>query len=208
MLSARYHIASIVAIFLALGIGILIGGSLGQKWMNEAEHNVVELLMAEVKRQTELNKELQNQVGSLQLMYRQIDSTLQRKKILWVQPEYDSKHTLLSFMLQAVGAEWIEETATSSETVQSLSAKLFRNGWPDIILTSDTKTGSMIREALVSGSRPLPDKLPLIIDISRYYPDPHDPEALVNFMMYLRHITVSEAQQYGESHQHRHPGME
>jgi hypothetical protein len=205
LLSARYHIASIVAIFLALGVGILIGGTLGQKWMVEAEHQVVGMLMAEIDKQAAINRELKSQIGSLQLMYRQIDPILERKKILWVRPENDAKKPMLTFMLQAVGAEWIEEVVDANG-LKALLDKLSADGWPDMILTSDPNTGRMVQNALLADERSAGRGHPLVIDISALYPDLNDPEALVNFMMYLRQITVSEEEQH--AYHDRYPGLE
>ena len=205
MLSARYHIASIVAIFLALGVGILIGGTLGQKWMVEAEHQVVGMLMAVIDKQAAINRELKSQIGSLQLMYRQIDPILERKKILWVRPENDAKKPMLTFMLQAVGAEWIEEVVDANG-LKALLDKLSADGWPDMILTSDPITGRMVQNALLTDERSAGRDHPLVIDISTLYPDLNDPEALVNFMMYLRQITASEAEQH--AYHDRYPGLE
>jgi hypothetical protein len=208
VLSTKYHIASVMAIFFALGLGILIGGTLGQKWMNEAEHNVVDMLMEKVEEQATLNRELQKQMGSLQLMYRQIDPILQRKKILWVRPETE-KNNMLSFMLQAVGAEWIEEYTVRKNEEHSLKQMFTLGAWPDIILTSDESTKSKIsNELMTSAGESPPDRFPVVIDVSKHYPDLNDPEALVHFMMYLRQITESEAEQRATVDYYSDPGVE
>lgn len=208
MLSTKYHIASVMAIFFALGLGILIGGTLGQKWMTDAEHNVVNMLMEKVETQSTLNQELQKQVGSLQLMYKQMNPIFHRKKILWVRPE-NVETPLLSFMLQAVGAERIEEYTLRKETAEALSHKFKSEGWPDIILTSDEATRSAVsNELMATGNHAVAEYYPVVIDVSKHYPDLNDPEGLVNFMMYLRQLTEAEASQRATIDYDRDPSVE
>ena len=207
MLSARYHIASITAIFLALGVGILIGGTLGQKWMIEAEHQVVGMLLAEIDKQAALNRELESRLGSLQLMYRYLDPTLERKKIVWVRPENGAESPLLTFLLQAAGAERIEEAAVGAGGVPALMDKLAAGGWPDLILTADPDTDRLVREALLAGGRAADaGQRPRVVELSRLIPDLNDPQALVDLLRYLRQITVAEAE--GHANDDRDPGLE
>lgn len=65
MINLRYHLVSITAIFLALGIGILLGGTIGQSWFS-AKHQDF-LLSIEEKYDTALksNNELKQQVKQL-----------------------------------------------------------------------------------------------------------------------------------------------
>jgi uncharacterized membrane protein YciS (DUF1049 family) len=56
MLSGKYHMGSLIAIFFALGIGILIGGSLGQKWMFQTEQHTLRILMDKYEGKLEENQ--------------------------------------------------------------------------------------------------------------------------------------------------------
>jgi hypothetical protein len=61
----RYHIITIVSIFLSLGIGIILGGSFGQDWMVQNQKAVLQALESKYEMAMEANRELQRQIDSL-----------------------------------------------------------------------------------------------------------------------------------------------
>lgn len=66
MLTTRYHLSTIVAIFFALGIGILLGGSLGQQWLGERQQALVERLEKRYEEVRERSHQLEKRIGVLQ----------------------------------------------------------------------------------------------------------------------------------------------
>lgn len=66
MLSTRYHLSTIVAIFFALGIGILLGGSLGQQWLSDRQQALVERLERRYEEVQERSHQLEKRIGALQ----------------------------------------------------------------------------------------------------------------------------------------------
>lgn len=66
MLTTRYHLSTIVAIFFALGIGILLGGSLGQQWLSERQQALVERLEKRYEEVQDRSHQLEKRIGTLQ----------------------------------------------------------------------------------------------------------------------------------------------
>jgi len=66
MLSTRYHLSTIVAIFFALGIGILLGGSLGQQWLSGRQQALVERLEKRYEEVQTRSHQLEKRIGTLQ----------------------------------------------------------------------------------------------------------------------------------------------
>lgn len=80
MVSTRYHLLTVMAIFLSLGTGILLGGALGQQWLSEKQRSLTEQLARHYERQTAENRKLSaniEQLKRLNLLEReQIDRLL------------------------------------------------------------------------------------------------------------------------------------
>ena len=66
MLTTRYHLSTIVAIFFALGIGILLGGSLGQQWLSERQQALVDRLEKRYEEVQDRSHQLEKRIGVLQ----------------------------------------------------------------------------------------------------------------------------------------------
>lgn len=189
MLSTKYHFVSIAAIFLALGIGILIGGTLGQGWMREAEQDVVAHLEAQVTEQSLANEELRKQLDSLQLMVQRLNP-VQLDKIVWVRSE-EEQPALLSFLLEVLGADRFETYSLQEDGVSWLSKRydgqrieqVQRNA--DLILTADATVYDAVKQALTGLLPANSQDHPFIINISEYFEDWDDPEALVSFILNL-----------------------
>ncbi len=103
---------SLVAIFLALGIGILIGGSLGQKWMFQTEQHTLSILMDKYEVQIEENQKLSKDISSLKLIQETVVPMIEQKRILWVRP-HDLQSDLLAQMMVSAGVDWEETEADS-----------------------------------------------------------------------------------------------
>ncbi|MFM1653110.1 copper transporter [Brevibacillus sp. B_LB10_24] len=65
MIHFRYHLIAIAAIFLALGIGILLGGTAGQSWFAASEQEFWNRLEARYNQTLKSNHELKEQVDQL-----------------------------------------------------------------------------------------------------------------------------------------------
>lgn len=189
MLTARYHIASIMALFFALGIGIFIGGTLGQTWVRNTEDRVVDMLLDKYERQVAVNQELQKQIGSLQLIFREIDPVLKHKKILWIRPE-DAKNELLSFIFQTVGAELAEQTLVMDKpAIEWKQDSMFV---PDIILISSGEWHEQMMEELRKLQTETDSPSPVVVDVSAFAGSLHKPEGLADLMKYLKRLAEGD----------------
>jgi hypothetical protein len=65
MIHIRYHLITIAAIFLALGIGILLGGTAGQSWFAHTEKEFLSSMEAKYDKALKSNNELKQQVNQL-----------------------------------------------------------------------------------------------------------------------------------------------
>ncbi|MEX1030920.1 MAG: copper transporter [Paenibacillaceae bacterium] len=112
LLSGKYHMGSLIAIFFALGIGILIGGSLGQKWMFQTEQHTLRILMDKYEGKLEENQKLHKDMNALQLMQRTVAPLLEHKRILWVRP-HSLENDMLAQMMISAGVDWVETEAAT-----------------------------------------------------------------------------------------------
>jgi len=198
VLTARYHIASLMAVFLALGIGIFIGGTLGQKWMDQAEHGLIRVLMARYENQVALNRELEKRLDSLETVYRRWNPELQRKKVVWIRPD-DERNDLLAYAFTAAGADWVEASAEAADLRGWTEAGARR---PDIILIS----GNGVRERIYAEweelfgdeSGPGADR-PVIIDVGTF-DRLEDPEQIATFLDFLKRLTEGGADHGAAEH--------
>lgn len=132
---------SLVAIFFALGIGILIGGSLGQKWMFQTEQHTLSILMDKYEGQLDENQKLHKDINALQLMQRTVAPMLEHKRILWIRP-HTLQNDILAQMMVSAGAEWFEteaDTWMAGVSTQSVGTKQ-----TDMIIISDPQQIDLI----------------------------------------------------------------
>lgn len=183
MLTSKYHMSTIIAIFFALGIGILIGGTLGQTWMVQTENRIVDTLMTRYENQISVNQLLQKQLGSLQLMNQTAAPILKNQKVVWIRPN-EEHNELLPFVMKSAGVEWIEQTS-----FDSLSA-------PDIILISEPFKIQQIDEQFQSK----------VIDVHPKSLKFDDPQEAVDFILYLKQITEEDT--HAAFGIYRYPGLE
>ncbi|NGQ94686.1 copper transporter [Brevibacillus sp. SYP-B805] len=116
MIHVRYHLITIAAIFLALGIGILLGGTAGQSWFSLTEKEFLRSMEAKYDKALKSNNELKQQVNRLiiqversneeviHLMAARYAEDLQGQKVyVWHPPELSIDE--LQRVLQSVGVE-------------------------------------------------------------------------------------------------------
>lgn len=214
MLSTKYHFVSIAAIFFALGIGILIGGTLGQGWVNEVEQSVVKQLEGQIDSQLDTNEQLRQQLYSLQLMVRKMNEGSHQGKIVWVRTGGDH-HVLLSFLLDVVGAERLESYNLEVDGTNWLDHLYHdkQNAKNDstvhVILADDTAALDAVKDALTNLLPLDTDLWPVLVDISEHVNEWEDPETLVHFVIQICRIGQEGAGNHHASiHLNRHSSME
>lgn len=134
MLTTKYHIGSLISIFLALGLGILIGGTLGQKWLSHTESHLVDQVMARYEMQIERSQQLEKQISYLQLVNQQLAPVLQNKKVLWIRSK-PMDNEWLDFMMESTGLKWEQALWNGEATPQQL-AQHWKNKNLDLVILS------------------------------------------------------------------------
>ncbi|WP_169713540.1 copper transporter [Paludifilum halophilum] len=66
MLSNRYHLITIVAVFFSLGTGILLGGTLGRPWLQEHQRSLVYRMEQRYDEARQANLQLEKKIESLE----------------------------------------------------------------------------------------------------------------------------------------------
>lgn len=179
---------SIVAIFFALGIGILIGGTLGQQWMFQTEQHTVSLLMDKYEGQLKENHKLQKHLGSLQLMQRTLAPIFENKRILWIKPPL-VENEMLAQMMNSAGAVWTE-TETDSWIKRVENSDVMGDKPPDMIVISDPKAAQLFNTAMQEKELPQPlvTAYPQVVDVSAEQLALNEPEQIVDFIIYLKQM--------------------
>lgn len=205
MLTSRYHIGSIIAIFIALGIGILVGGTLGQQWMHQTEQNLVAMVMEKYDKQVMENQKLQKQVGSLELMSQSITPILDHKKIIWIRPQ-SLKNDMLPLIMKSAGADFSEQNSTGFKLLSEggLNHKQFSSA--DILIISDPSIADPLKQVVQEWKIGDEGMLPIVIDFSSHQEKLNEPQDIVDFVQYLKHI-IEEETNAAVSFYH-YPGME
>ncbi len=202
MLSARYHIATIIAIFLSLGVGIVIGGTLGQKWAVQAENSIVEMLTNRYEMMLAENQAMKKQLGSLELFLKTVSPATQSKLVWWYRTPHPHED-LLVMVLNAAGVEWVEKQIT-----EEIRPALLGERQPDYVLVTDPAVKQLIEEQLqaFAGSA---GRIPQLIDATGHAAQLTDPNKIVEFMLYMKQLVEEEAYAAAQSrHLSDHPGME
>lgn len=118
MITLRYHIITLVAVFLSLGLGIILGGSIGQNWINEKQQTLLVGLEDKYGEAVKSNNMLQKQIQELSLRIEQSNeefstlvskgyhTNLRGKKLgLWVQEGIQAEPLIQ--LLTSVGVETV-----------------------------------------------------------------------------------------------------
>lgn len=192
MLSARYHIATIIAIFLSLGVGIVIGGTLGQKWAMQAENSIVETLTDRYELMLAENQAMRKKIGSLELYLKTVSSSSESKVVWWYKtPEQNSD--LLAMVLNAAGVRWVEKEIGASPLLQMKVGEPN----PDYILVTDPVLKKTVEDqltALAHGEQfEGGESLPRLIDASEDILSWNKPESVVEFMIYMKQLVEEES---------------
>lgn len=116
MVHFRYHLITIAAIFLALGLGILLGGTVGQTWFAYTEKGFLSSMELKYDKALKSNNELKQQVQALivqversneevfHLMAIRYAEALQGQKVfVWHAPE--ESIDLLTRVMDKVGVQ-------------------------------------------------------------------------------------------------------
>lgn len=119
MIHFRYHLLSLIAVFFALGVGILLGGTAGQNWFALGEKEVLTRMEEKYDRALKSNNELKQQMRQLlkemeqsnqdviHLMAMRYANDLQGKRVyLWQQP--DLQLGQISQVMESVGIELVK----------------------------------------------------------------------------------------------------
>lgn len=112
----RYHLLSLTAVFFALGVGILLGGTAGHAWFAVGEQEVLAKMEAKYDRALKSNNELKQQMNQLlseversneeviHLMAMRYSSDLSGSKVfVWHEPEL--KLEPIKRLLRTVGVD-------------------------------------------------------------------------------------------------------
>ncbi len=187
MLSSKYHIGSIIAIFVALGIGILLGGTLGQQWMRQTEQSMMSMLMEKYDRQITENQRMQKQIMSLQLMNKTVNPLLDHKRVMWVRPT-GSENAIFSMLMSVAGADLYEIDSALFSTLAGSSVQGKDGMPPDLIVISDPTAASQISAEDGMESLSAEGSLPKVIDVSGRTEALREPKDAVDFILYLKKI--------------------
>lgn len=96
LITNKYYITTIIAIFLSLSLGILIGGTLGQQWINNNQQKLVSYFKAKSEELQKTNQDLEKKNDELLSSYqslkddfqilftKSISHTIDGRKLLWI----------------------------------------------------------------------------------------------------------------------------
>lgn len=205
MLTTKYHIGSMIAIFFALGTGILIGGTLGQKWMHQTEAGIVEMLVDKYEKQVSQNQQLQKQIGSLQLMNQSVSPIFNHERIVWIRPR-SAENEMLALVMKSTGAEWIEQNTDMLDEPARTVFEQIEQTIPDIIMISDPEVSAKVSDYFYQREASGTGFAPKVVDISSKQLQLTEPQDIVNFIIYLKNILQEES--HAAISLYRYPGME
>lgn len=118
MIPFRYHLISLAAIFVALGVGILLGGTAGHPWFSQGAKGILTKMEAKYDRALKNNHELKQQINRmLQEVERSNEEVVQLMSVRYVDELAGSKVYVwqengkmaqpIKRLLQSVGVEVI-----------------------------------------------------------------------------------------------------
>ena len=171
LITNRFYITTIIAIFLSLSMGILIGGTLGQQWIQQNQDKVVSYFQSEADQLRKRNKEYEQTTKVLEeelkakkeeisvLFNKTVNRMIDGKKILWVSNRPDEFSSLIQSLQIAGGINEqlnhhttvFNSIATSEKTNQAIK-------FYDAIVYVPTS-----KEELMTTSTLFPTTTPVII---------------------------------------------
>jgi hypothetical protein len=222
MMTLRYHFGTIIAIFLALGVGIVIGGTLGQPWISTTQHEMFQILAKKYDESTKQNEVMHEQMVDLSrdleratsqfstLLTRTMEPVLAGKQVVWLRSS-EKDLSLLELVIQSAGGKVKGWTDPVPET---LSWESVAEG-ADIILFSDIELlerwkGELQEQntsvpVIVLGSQSsLKETAAVESSVSTHKPwvsatelDLSQPESLLQFVHILRAVMERQTLQEG-----------
>ncbi|GIQ69424.1 hypothetical protein DUZ99_16840 [Xylanibacillus composti] len=116
MVSLRYHISTIIAVFVALGLGLVIGGTMGQSLFHDAQGQMLQSLHNRYKDLTVQHELVQGELRSYHELTRQLAPEMNGMHIVW-QGRHDQQAEQLIQRLRQLGAVvTVEEEPARSDT--------------------------------------------------------------------------------------------
>lgn len=153
LITNRYYITTIIAIFLSLSLGILIGGTLGQQWINGNQQRIISHYESKVEKLDQSNQELMQEKEEINSFYLKLKSdykllftksighTIEGKKILWIN-DTEQNFQALRNTIELAGATILEHNdANNNLTLEAISPTRETNlNEYDVILFFPTNT--------------------------------------------------------------------
>ena len=143
MFDFRYHALSLVAVFVALGLGLLLGVAIGdQELVSSAENNIKESLRADVRAEQRKSKDLQDQLAAKDKFEQEVfpllvDGQLTDRKIGMVflgQPSEEINNEVASALDTSggkkIGAVVVREPLAAEELARARTAPATRRSQP------------------------------------------------------------------------------
>ncbi|MDR5001132.1 MULTISPECIES: copper transporter [Brevibacillus] len=116
MISFRHHLITLAAVFIALGVGILLGGTAGHPWFSQGAQEILLKMEAKYDRALKSNQDLKQQINRLlqeveqrneeavHMMAMRYGNELGGKKV-YVWQEGDKEARPITRLMHAMGVE-------------------------------------------------------------------------------------------------------
>ncbi|MGD8189095.1 copper transporter [Brevibacillus ginsengisoli] len=95
MINIRYHFITIASIFLALAIGILLGGTAGQSWFTAKEREIFESMEQKYNKTLKSNNELKKQVNQLMMQVEKSNEEVTHLMVTRYANELQGQHVFI-----------------------------------------------------------------------------------------------------------------
>ncbi|MFV9510775.1 copper transporter [Tepidibacillus sp. LV47] len=149
----RYYTTTIIAIFLSLSLGILIGGTLGQQWILQNQQKVVSYYQTEVRKLRETNKEYLQRQKRLEteleeekeeireLFQNSVINLIEGKRVLWIENQKEDEFKNLKEAVNIAGGinDQIKNDTTVFRTLTVQETKQNENPYDVIIYIPNEK---------------------------------------------------------------------
>lgn len=125
MYTNKYYVTTIIAIFLSLSLGILIGGTLGQQWINQNQEKMITHYQEKsnelqkqnadlLKKQKEMETSIQTiQEGYHLLFQKSVAHMIEGRKILWINHSNQDLSALRNSITMAGG--WLDRISPETD---------------------------------------------------------------------------------------------
>ncbi|HEY0828731.1 MAG TPA: copper transporter [Bacilli bacterium] len=185
MLTTKYHLSSIIAIFFALGLGILIGGTLGQRWVTQTEDHIVKTLVNKFEQQVSLNQGLQKQINYLQLVNQTVSPILEDRTIWWIRPD-TMRNDMLSMVMKSAGAHWVEKNMETFSYPHDLGSD--HPDFPHLIIVPEAQGFIGLNEQMSSVGLGTDCCVPKLVEVDPRKTQLIEPKEAIHFIYYLKKV--------------------